>query len=527
MDLFYYIFLIQAVDCAPCQAAQFHAKEEWKSLTSPYFPDTIHAKTQCEWEIKAPKGSRIKIGFDVLELLNHRTNGRCTTQSVDIIDGPRIRDSKNDAITLCGKKKPLTDFITSSNIARVRIVSDYYGENMNNKFKLRYQITQQPANFKGHSNDEIKTDPGGFVVRQSALSNERRVPSGGQPHAAQLTGDEAEQAAMGEWGKPPKKKKLASGITAAIDGRTMIRSRSSFRPKIRMKSVPLPPPGPTEYVHVPPPNPEDVRQGYVYTGPDVIPDPNAPLEIVNGGEPVGDIHGGDPWGLIGPTPPADILNNGFRPEVMVRPAGWIDLNVGDELTEYNDEPEVDSEPNEMEKWISEMGLDINPWLLLVGAGGVVIFIVGILIAKSIKDFKEKQKLEKLQLDTMLKGPAGLFNTTTGSYKPADSLKPPPLPEMNKTTSRDLVLPPDGFRDETPRPNHKENNYSDIHTTNQLTKVSNQLEKFKIRTGSGARTGNRGRNSVSFSASPSSSSPKSDRDHQGHNINRANFRPTTR
>ena len=37
---------------APCQAAQFHAKDDWKSLTSPYYPDTIHAKTQCEWEIK-------------------------------------------------------------------------------------------------------------------------------------------------------------------------------------------------------------------------------------------------------------------------------------------------------------------------------------------------------------------------------------------------------------------------------------------------------------------------------------------
>ena len=40
------------VKSAPCQAAQFHAKQDWKSLTSPYYPDTIHAKTQCEWEIK-------------------------------------------------------------------------------------------------------------------------------------------------------------------------------------------------------------------------------------------------------------------------------------------------------------------------------------------------------------------------------------------------------------------------------------------------------------------------------------------
>ena len=29
------------------------ASNDWKALTSPYFPDTIHAKTQCEWEIKA------------------------------------------------------------------------------------------------------------------------------------------------------------------------------------------------------------------------------------------------------------------------------------------------------------------------------------------------------------------------------------------------------------------------------------------------------------------------------------------
>ena len=35
-----------------------------------------------------------------------------------------------------------------SNVARVRIVSDYCGENLNNKFKLRYQVTDEPANFK-------------------------------------------------------------------------------------------------------------------------------------------------------------------------------------------------------------------------------------------------------------------------------------------------------------------------------------------------------------------------------------------
>ena len=51
----------------------------------------------------------------------------------------------------------------------------------------------------------------------------------------------------------------------------------------------------------------------------------------------------------------------------------------------------------MEKWLVEMGLDVNPWLLLVGAGGVIIFIVGILIAKSVKDFKDRQQLGTLSL----------------------------------------------------------------------------------------------------------------------------------
>jgi hypothetical protein len=53
--------LISDVHATPCQAAKFIAKEKaWKYLTSPYFPDTIHAKTQCEWEIAAPKGKRVK-----------------------------------------------------------------------------------------------------------------------------------------------------------------------------------------------------------------------------------------------------------------------------------------------------------------------------------------------------------------------------------------------------------------------------------------------------------------------------------
>ena len=94
------------------------ASNDWKVLTSPYFPDTIHAKTQCEWEIKAccdffhfyffvflnklsfsvisqqqkaPGPYRVQIEFDVLQLLNHRTNGRCTTQSIDIIGKFKIK----------------------------------------------------------------------------------------------------------------------------------------------------------------------------------------------------------------------------------------------------------------------------------------------------------------------------------------------------------------------------------------------------------------------------------------------------
>ena len=111
-----------------------------------------------------------------------------------------------------------------SNVARVRIVSDYYGENLNNKFKIRYIATSEPANFKGHSNDKLKTDPGGFVVRQSALSNERRVPSG--PSAAPLKGD-----GMNQWGKPPKKETMKTGIQKNLDGRVAIRSRPGFKPK--------------------------------------------------------------------------------------------------------------------------------------------------------------------------------------------------------------------------------------------------------------------------------------------------------
>merc|ERR1711935_1317573 len=159
-----------------------------------------------------------------------------------------------------------------------------------------------------------------------------------------------------------------------------------FRPAIKVKSALMKPPAPTEYVHVPPPNPDEVRQGYVYNGPDSIPDPNLPLSQVleqtgGGGVVVGDPTAElDPWGIRGPPPPPDVLNNGYQPEVIVRPAGWLELDMGNELAYEYDNSEEDLEPTEFEKWIAEMGLDINPWLLLVGAGGVVIFIIGILIA---------------------------------------------------------------------------------------------------------------------------------------------------
>ena len=61
-----------------------------------------------------------------------------------------------------------------------------------------------------------------------------------------------------------------------------------------------------------------MRGGYVYKGPDVIPDPNVPLEVLNGDVPpesaIGPLGGGDPWGILMPTPQADVLNNGYRPE---------------------------------------------------------------------------------------------------------------------------------------------------------------------------------------------------------------------
>ena len=49
----------------------------------------------------------------LLEIFSVISNSSYVTTQTDIIDGPRIRDQKNDAITLCGKKKPITDFITA------------------------------------------------------------------------------------------------------------------------------------------------------------------------------------------------------------------------------------------------------------------------------------------------------------------------------------------------------------------------------------------------------------------------------
>lgn len=90
-------------------------------------------------------------------------------------------------------------------------------------------------------------------------------------------------------------------------------------------------PKPTEYVHVPPPNPDDIRQGYVYTvsfysicfsnfhlkGPDEIPDPNLPLDQVLGGPQPAPVESDlDPWGIRGPPPPPDVLNNGYQASLI-------------------------------------------------------------------------------------------------------------------------------------------------------------------------------------------------------------------
>lgn len=73
---------------------------------------------------------------------------------------------------------PITFPVTHSNIARVRLVSDYYGEGLNNKFKLRYKRTKEPTNFSDHQNDKIKTSKSGFVHKQAAVSKDIRHESG-------------------------------------------------------------------------------------------------------------------------------------------------------------------------------------------------------------------------------------------------------------------------------------------------------------------------------------------------------------
>lgn len=44
--IFCIIQLVNVANSSPCQAATFIATNDWKTLSSPYFPDTIHAKTR-------------------------------------------------------------------------------------------------------------------------------------------------------------------------------------------------------------------------------------------------------------------------------------------------------------------------------------------------------------------------------------------------------------------------------------------------------------------------------------------------
>ena len=50
-----------------------------------------------------------------------------------------------------------------------------------------------------------------------------------------------------------------------------------------------------------------------FKGPDEIPDPDLPLDQVLGGPPPVPIENElDPWGIRGPPPPPDVLNNGYQ-----------------------------------------------------------------------------------------------------------------------------------------------------------------------------------------------------------------------
>ncbi|CAG5077740.1 Oidioi.mRNA.OKI2018_I69.PAR.g8801.t1.cds [Oikopleura dioica] len=438
---------------------------------------------------------------------------------------PPDRDKKNNVISLCGKSKPLTHFVTATNVARIRINSDHYGEGLNNKFKLRYQSTVEPSNFSSHQNDKMTTSPAGFVFKQSAVSKDIRVPSGG-PVSEKLTSNA---------NRPPRR---LQNVRKRHDGRVAIRSGNGFVPRLKLKSAAALPEEP-KYEHVAPPNPEDLNpQGWVYQGPDAsLLDPNAfaPIPMTPPAQPQApESH--DPWNQHPAPPPPSQIGAGGTPEIIIRPPGWFsnEENSLDGANEDSDEVENGS----FGELLSHLGLDIDPLYIILGGGGVATLLLGICIVAMLRrHLREKELAAKQEL---FKATGPVFRTTTNHNHVKKSelheiqqRELPSVPSPEKHTS--LAKAPAGFQEhESWKASPK---YSHAFENSKRKTISLSEEKDTRRSSKGIvsfkKTKSQNRNSRKYSTSSevdsgmgrTASYPEYDK--EGKRVRPAAYRPSLR
>lgn len=162
------ILLLHEGIATSCSKPEMEAGPAWRELTSPFWPQAIHPKLECEWRIQAPPGKRVQIHFDLISL-SEETNqdGHCKTQMIDLIDGSRISETTNNYISFCGHSLPSIDFVTETEVARIWLKSDLPKELVTGeeKYRIKFKSTDEQPNVQDYISGTVRTEKAGYMTR--------------------------------------------------------------------------------------------------------------------------------------------------------------------------------------------------------------------------------------------------------------------------------------------------------------------------------------------------------------------------
>jgi len=177
LEVFLLFIIIDDSEATSCSENRFEAAPDWRELTSPFWPQPIAGKVDCEWELTAPQGRRVQLSFETIALADKtytQDEEICLYQSLDLIDGPRVAEDDNNYISFCGRHTPSIDFISEGEVMRVYLRSDVSTalSNGDEKYKLKFRFTEQDGNIEEYMTGTVRTEKAGYLTfRRIRLRN--------------------------------------------------------------------------------------------------------------------------------------------------------------------------------------------------------------------------------------------------------------------------------------------------------------------------------------------------------------------